>query len=527
MGYRGQIIQIPCGQGGLNGDKNQAAIPITDLIESESLTYEDGTWKKMGGATKLDANGISGTPACRGLLDYWIDRSTQRLISAWDDGKLYKETSANIDAVTLKSGLSTSARHFFLLKGGQEGAGNATHLFMFNGINVIQVLDDDGVATGDIDQPPSDWATTNQPIGGVIHRDSLWGYGNVNYPHGAYKSLDSDHEDFLTTSFTMTVFPGVGRRIVAGVSFGGILFLFKWPRGIFALDDSEVSTSNWWMKQITDAVGVAESPHAALNIDNDILFMSNEGNFHLLTAFEAFKNVIDTDLSAALKITPFLRDHVNLGRLDQVQSVWYGHKKQAIFSVPSQGSSVNDLELIFDFMNPNKPKFTTSVRDTAEVLAIREDSDGIERPMHGDNAGMVYLMDQTSRSKDSAGFAGTFKTPHMDFSQQDERMATKRKNFAFLEMVSNPIGNFDVSVDVIIDGDFAYTLLFDMGVGGSTLGVFTLGTHKLAGDQVNNVKKRMTGSGRRVSFKGTNSGDGQDFSISDMYVHFKVADERL
>ena len=82
MGYRGQIIQIPCGQGGLNGDKNQAAIPITDLIESESLTYEDGTWKKMGGATKLDSGGISGAPACRGLLDYWIDRSTQRLISA-------------------------------------------------------------------------------------------------------------------------------------------------------------------------------------------------------------------------------------------------------------------------------------------------------------------------------------------------------------------------------------------------------------------------------------------------------------
>lgn len=527
MAYTGLIAPIPCGQGGLNADKNQAAIPLTDLIVAESLTFENGTWKKMGGATKLDSNGVSGAPTCRGLLDYWADRSTQRLISGWDDGTLLKETSSDLDAVTLKSGLSASARHFFMVKGGEEAAGNATHLFLFTGADVVQVLDDDGTTTGDINNPPADWSGANQPIGAVIHRDSLWGYGNLNDPHRIYKSLASDHEEYLSTVFTMSVFPGVGRRLVAGVSFGGFLFLFKWPRGIYKIDDSDTDSANWFTKQITNAVGVPESPYAALSIDNDILFMSNEGNFHLLSAVEHFKAVEDSDLSAKLKFTSFIRDTVNLGRLDQVQSVWYGHTKQAIFSLPSQGSLVNDLLITFDFMDKNNPKITTSMRDTAEALAIREDSDGIERPIHGDDAGMVYLMDQASRSKDGAGYNGKFKTPHTDFSQQEPRMATMRKNFAFLEVVSNPLGNFNLAIDVIIDGSLAYTLLFDMGVGGAVLGTFVLGTHALAGDLVNNVKKRMTGSGRRVSFEGSNSGDGQDYSISDLYVHLKTADERL
>jgi len=49
----------------------------------------------------------------------------------------------------------------------------------------------------------------------------------------------------------------------------------------------------------------------------------------------------------------------------------------------------------------------------------------------------------------------------------------------------------------------------------------------LAGDQVLNKKRRITGGGRRISLQGRNSGDGQDFSVSKFYLHFRVSDERL
>jgi len=152
-----------------------------------------------------------------------------------------------------------------------------------NGYNVVQVLSGTGVTTSDISAPPADWTGTSQPIAGVVHNGRLWGWGNLNDPHRIYGSLTSDHEDFTTDSLTMSVFPGVGQKLVAGVTTQGRLFLWKFPRGLFWLDDADITVSNWLLRQKSIALGAADSPYAVLPIDDDVLWLSAEGRFHVLS----------------------------------------------------------------------------------------------------------------------------------------------------------------------------------------------------------------------------------------------------
>ena len=89
-----------------------------------------------------------------------------------------------------------------------------------------------------------------------------------------------------------------------------------------------------------------------------------------------------------------------------------------------------------------------------------------------------------------------------------------------------PTGNWNLAVSVMWDGETVQTVNFNMGTSGATLGAFVLGTDKLAGDQILNRKKRIVGSGRRLSLSGTNSGAGEDFSVGQFLLHALVGDER-
>jgi hypothetical protein len=115
----------------------------------------------------------------------------------------------------------------------------------------------------------------------------------------------------------------------------------------------------------------------------------------------------------------------------------------------------------------------------------------------------------------------------MDFSWVDPSLSTKRKIGQFLEVVVAPTGQWNLTVSILWDGTTVQTITFNMGVTGAALGSFILGTDKLAGDQILNRKRRIVGSGRRLSLAGSNSGAGEDFSVAQFMLHCLVGDERL
>jgi len=508
VSYGGQIATIPLGKGSLNSDSNQQAIPYTDLIEAEGLIYDGASLRKEPGAALLDANGIAASPAILAGHGWEPSSAVQRVVLAAADGKIYKEVGGDLDSVTLVSGLSTTARGMFV-PAGAEATGANRKLFYFNGVNPVQVLSGDGATMAAVATPAVDWTGANQPVGGALHQHRVFAFGNDNMPHGVYGSGNEAHEDFqCAAALFLQCYPGVGEKLMGGVSHDKKLYLFKYPVGIFWLDDSDVRVTAWRIEPVTDQLGVVRSPQAALGVLNDVMFMSEDCGFHLLSGVPQ-GGAKWSDLAEILRIKDWLRANVNLGQLARVVSRWYEDRSLAVWCLPKAGSIVNDLRLMFDFSRVQTEQriyFSYSFRDTSEALFLRKATDGVHRPCFGDNAGKVWLLDQATRSKGASGYLGKTKFAETDFGWLDPRLRGRKKRFQFLELQNTPQGTCTLTAKVYVDGTLK-------------------STHSFNGN-LKRERRRLRTSGYRLQVSVENSVAATDFSLGAYAVGFQAIEGR-
>lgn len=443
------------------------------------------------------------------------------------DGTIKKDTGAGTFGVTLASGLTVSGVVPVFVEGGKEAAANNRKLFIFTGSNAVQVLSGDGATTAAVATPPADWSGSNQPTFGLNHEGRVWGGGNANDPHRLYYSMTTNHEDFTGSgSGSLAVFPGEGEKLVQAISFKGLVVCWKYPRGIYLVDTTDPTVANWKISRLTLGVG-GHSPQGACVVDDDIAFLDSGLEMHLLSSVQEFGDFASKSLTRDADLDTFMHDNFNKAQTSKIRAIYYSDKREAHFAVAGAGSTTNNAMVMLDLNSPTRGiRFHYSDRDTCESVWLRKDTNGTLKPVHGDASGFVWLMDQATKSKDGAGYSGAFQTPYMDFSWADPRLGTQRKIGQFLECVVEPLGNWNLSVGVYWDGELVQTVNFNMGTSGAALGSFVLGTDALAGDQILNRKRRITGSGRRLSLSGSNSGAGEDFSIGRFYLHAMVGDER-
>lgn len=512
-----QIIEVPCGQGGLNYSQAISDYPTEDLRYCDNITYEDDTWQKDGGATKINTTVITDAPTIMGLWDFWPAAATQKRIAATSDGKIVSFGTGGIVS-TLVDSLGTNKQTVFCES---LGASNTRKLFAFNGYNTPQVTSD-GITAAGMATPDTDWATTNQPTAAVAHNGRLWVWGNANYPHTIYYSVLADHEDFTGSgSGSLSCYPGEGEKIVAGFSFAGRLYFWKFPRGIYWIDDSSTTASEWQMKRLTRSVGMA-GPLGLAQIDNDIVFVSPEGLVHSLSTVQEYG---DAKASAIFpeKISGFIRERINIDYLDKAIAVYYPSKREWHLAHTGEGYAYNNQRLILDLHDLTNPRYRFSLRDVCTAMSLVRDSNGLDRPMVGDNAGFVRILDGSNKNKDNAGYTARFETADIELLPK----GSKRANLQYVEAIFRPEGDHDLSLETYLDGDYSETVQLNMGsASGGALGSFVLGTDTLGGGNVLNTRKRIAGDCRRIRFVGYNSGVNQNFSISSILVGYTVGNER-
>ncbi len=524
MGFRGGIMEIPIGFDGMIGSQAHPLVTPTRLIQTDNIEYGSGVIRKEGGADKYNSTAVSGSAGILGGWDWWPDASTQRMVVVTDTSRMFKDSGGATFPDTLTTAIAAPTDIPIFVEGGKEAAANNKKLFMLTGTNAVHVLSADAATTYTISGAPADWTGTNQPVTGCNHAGRFWAAGNANDPHRVYYSSTTNHELFSgATSGTIAVFPGEGMGIVSIVSFKGLLVVFKRPAGIYVINTTSNTVADWAVARLSKEIGLA-GPGAACVIPDDILFLDAGGEFNLISAIQEFGNIRSKNLSTVLELTDFLHDNINFSAINKTQSVFYADRREAHFFVPSSGSTRPNMRMVFD-LKRELPRFRTSARDSGHSIWLRDAGNNI-KPYYGDDDGFVWEMDKTDKDKDSTGYNGMFQTPHLDFSHIDPKLATKRKSGMFLEVLTQPQGNWNLSVGVYWDGDLTQAVQFNMGSAGAALGTFTLGTDALAQDQILNRKKRITGSGRRLSLQGSNSGSGQDFAVSKFLVHYKVNDER-
>ena len=526
MAYVGQAINIPLGQQGLLTDIPNTQIPITALTLANNIRFNVAGIDKAPGSTKFNSTALGGGDGIVGLYDWFPEPTIQRLIAVTDAGDLYRDTGDGTfsSGVAIDTGFGAPTVDFNFVEAGNEDAGEDKKLFMFSNTRQLSYIDGDAAAVTVTGTPAADWSAGNFPTGGFLFRNRLIAFGNANFPHNLYVSDDEDHADFSAANVTLIpLFPGEGDKIVAAIVYKGRAFIFKSPTGVYFLDDqgSAVPT-DWTVQRVDSSFGIA-SPHAIIQVLDDLLLGNATGGITSLQATQAFGDLRSGDILANAQVENFIRQRFDKAGTSSLQSLYYEEKKLAYFSYRTEGSTKQDNLLVIDVNQPT-PRMSLNTRDEASVLTLRRDSDGIKRPIRGTEDGFVFLMDQESTfSVDGAAYVGEFQTPDMDFSEIDPSLATKNKIFDFISVTSTGTSDTPLQVEVFIDGVSQRTISIPQA-SGAVLDSFVLDTDVLRELTVDSTRKRLGGCGKRIRLRIFNSST-TEFNIENIQIEFRLGNE--
>lgn len=523
MSYTGYIAEIPLGDRGLVAPVIAIQAPEGALLEATNITYQRGAIQKEMGSKKYNTTPISGSPRILAGYDWWADQLTRRVVVYASNGSVYLDQfGVGSFSTVVGSGLSTLAETPIWLEAGQETAGSPKKLILVNGVDAPRYINGTNTTFSSFTSVPADWAANVQPVTATIHEGRAW----YALKHTVYYSTTTDHTDVNGAgSGVFVVFPGEGREIRALVSFKGLLIVFKHPIGVYAIDTSSPSPSDWTVSRITGAVGIS-GPKAVTVLDNDLLWMDAAGDLYLLSAVQSFGEVAPRAISRETKIRDVLLSKFNYNRVHTVQLLydpqWYQvHTAWALF-----GSTTQHGRFIIDLSQQDRFRFRTCDRDNLISLWIGRSASGVPTIYGGDPSGTVWWINDPEYAYHDQPYTSSAQIAPTDFRFIDPTIAAKRKNGDFLELVADANESYSAYVDVIWDNRVVQTVLYTFGSGGSALGSFTLGIDPLAGFGGKSVKRRIVGSGTTFAFRIRNGLAYQNFSLVRAFVYFRVADER-
>lgn len=530
VSYKGQVFRIPLGTRGMMPDEVQTRVPFDALLEARNITYVNGLLEKEPGSIRWNASALGNSIVA--LSDFWPDDVTQRVCALTADGVLHKfidlkqsvvlgpETAVDTQAIIL----ATNKPPCFVTGGAENG--DNRKLFLFTGTTQVQVIDGNATARRDMTKPALDWADGSFPTAGCIHAGKLAAWGNKNFPHQLYLSNSIDHEDFQTAGAVtfFPVFPGEGERILGCYNYKGRLFIFKFPYGVYYLDDSDPSVTNWSIHKLSGVFGAASAFSFVEGLD-DLYVANAQGSVTQMSATLNFGSMQTGNIMRNLRNESYMRSHTaRFGYLKRY-GLWYEDKKIAYFTYQSSGGIHNDLMLVIDFNDPATPKISWSDKDQPNCLTLVKDPLGIPRPFYGSSDGYIYRMDRPTWDVAGQAYTGEFKTVNLDFGSADPGLAEREKIYDFLEVTFEEAGEWDLSIDVYIDNYFSETLSVLM-TKKEYLSNFPLGPtglNQALGRAPQSYRVPLHGKGRRIAFKCYNSGLYQDFRISELGIYFRPA----
>jgi len=529
MSYKKQIFAIRYGSGGLHTDDPQGLIPPHKLTRAINVNLENGRIKKEGGSIRWNAEAQLPT-GVKQFIDWHPDGITQRLIVVGEDGKVYRFKDAyNFSEVTAVGGAPETLNisgTVMIVKGGQEESGNNRKLFIFTGNNPIQVISGDGTTRTDISNGATDWSGNNQPTFGIIHRNRLWAFGNDNDPHRAYASGTTDQEDFTSSPLQFSIYPGVSERLITGIVYKKRLFFMKNPLGAFILDDTSITVANWTISQTHKSFGAA-SPKSIVPVLDDVLVANSFGSITSVKAAERTDDIVTGDIFSSMRVQDFLDNEINkLGLLTR-EAIYYADQRVVFITYQSAGNFVVDRICRIDFNRP-EPIITWTDKDLPNCLEFIEDIQRVKKPAYGATDGYIYLMDRKDFNVGGSGYRAEFWTPILDFGTANMVTSEQNKNFNHLELIYEPTGEFNLTVDIYIDLILSETVTFDLS-GNSELDEMVLDDPiegRLDPGAQLSQKRQIGGKGRRIQLKCYNEGNGESFTVNGFNIYYSGSSQQ-
>jgi hypothetical protein len=530
MAFTGVSVPIPLGIAGLSGNPNHAELTPAHLVTAQNVSYWTGTLRRESGAVLVTPTALAGAITS----GYTWRGGTRTVITVHPAGQpleLRKDTGPGTFATVLATASVSSDLIPTYAEGGEESLTAAIRLFVAWSPNAPRVVIGDADTATAITGAPAEWAASG-PAQFVLHEGRMWGLGAGNDPHRVWYSSTTDHEQFVGTGGgNLLVYAGEGDRIVAGLSFKGLLLIWKSPGGIYAIDTADIDPTRWRVTRIAEHIGT-RGPGCVTMIDTGVMFIDHAANVQLVTGITEYGSISTANLTRAYDIGGRLRQQTLPTFLPFTVVHFVAARREIHITLRQRGSGGAWGRLVIDLNRADAPhRFRTVTRDHAQSLWVAEDSEGTRRPMIGDSEGRVWRLDQPGTTRTGPGFPtddpaqSIALTPEMDFGEP-----TKRKLGKFIEAYVTPDVRSQFFVEVYWDGILRDVVDFDMTLVGFALGPapdpFILDTSWLAGAALTVRRMRLVGSGRRLQLRVVSKGFGEDFSIARLYVSGAFSNER-
>lgn len=549
MGYSGAKFPIDFGPRGLFTDAPSSKIPIGALTRAYNCTYYNDCIETEPGSIAFNNTAFSS--GIRYFYDFWPDPVTQRVFVVLNNGQVWKmpdrinATQTTPDTTVAVGNIApnnlTLSPYIHMTEGGAENVGNPKKLFIYSGYSPVQVISGDSAVRHNLQKPPVDWSGTYQPIAGIIHRNLHMVWGNLNSPHTVYVSSAIDHEDFTTLVLDYQVYPGEAEGIVDAIEFRGVLYLVKYPFGVYYLNESDVSPSNWFFQKLTFEFG-GSCPKCMASTTDDVLIANSIGSVTSLKAALIFGDVTTADVMHQISIRNSSVVETNPGGHYRRNMIYYAFKKLAKVAFQAADSQTPNKILNLDFKKLNQPPLASwSTKDKPNSLGLIKDVNKVSRPAYGADDGFLYVMDSptywvgtvpngvTSSSSIATDYFMDVMTGYMDLSAMDQALQAQignlNKIFERIEIEYIPTGNWMINLDYFIDGRNRGTKLISASSGKSELDSFVLGSSMVDSECTMVTSVDISGIGKRIALR-FYSGVEQPIKIVAAKIYFRPGEEQ-
>ena len=509
MAYQGQTYIIDCSRGGFSHNPNPDAIRPVDFIHpSRNINLHRNGRGKRGGTSKVNATAIDSGARIVGVYDFTLENSTQFVMKATANGKLYKN---NTD--TIKTGMSTVNKFWF------ENFEN--ELYICDGDTVPQTWDGSAGATSAITNPAAEWAAGNEPRYMVAHGRNLSkrmvAFGVDNDPKSVWLSANGNGKEFVTGVVKIVIETRDAWGIVGGIEIGEQMVLFGRKKP-YALVDSDEDSTNWGYAPMQWEGGAAHQ-RLIVKTPNDVHVMDETGNIYSISAVQNFGDYQVASLTKPAWLDKWIKDYVDLAYIDDFHACYDPVLRCVDWSIVRSGQTQVDTALRFFIDRPVDEAWTVVDNQSynsgykASCSTLVRTGAGTYKRYNGDYSGFIWELETASYNDDSNPYYGGFKIGYLNLENP-----RTRKHFRRLRILTRPEGNYSLAYSWWLDGNSKTAGTISLLGTGGVLGSFVLNTSLLGGIELIDKEGELEDVGKRAAFELYNSTVNQGFFISQVMI---------
>lgn len=481
--------------GTLNTTDNPIIVPATDMVEAKNvLLGSRNARRKRGGTVKYNTsgddatanyptnpdNGGGGTDPIFGIYEFHRydtgSGAPRSDVMVRQGTKVWSINARNVAAVDrtgalVLSGAATRAQ----FQSFESAAGPSVYFCSNVTSDGLNKWDGAAAAAVAITTPAADWtANTSGPSILTVHKGKLWAAGVPEFRYRLYYSVTRDGDDFATAAPAATAagsldFDAIGDPVgITGlVSFQNRLYVFM-RTAIYELSGND--PTDFVVRTVSSEVGCIGQNTIQI-IGNDVIYASERGVLSLKSTDKAIESEYGF---LSRPISRSYNEQLDRNLLDdQAHSAYDEQEQLYLLSVPSLGSTTNDIVLAYNFETDAWADWDGfNARSMAKVLVNNQ-----SRIVLGQEDGRIVLTGDSTRQDLGSNFTTTFKTG-IFYPSGDADIQHVFKSVTILAATDLTA---DVTMTWNIDGKFSQTKAVNLTSEGDLLGsTFILGSSKLA-----------------------------------------------